>query len=395
MKEKIKNFVKYNKIIYKIYYYCMSIIIRFIGIFIKIDNNLILINSFGGKKYDDSPKVIYEYLIEHEEYNKYKIIWALDDINIKIPGRAQKMKNDTIQYFITALKAKYWITNSSLERGLNFKKKKTIELNTWHGTTIKKMASEVKNNKSFKGHMSCNIMLAMNEREKEFFSRGFNVPIENMRICGLPRNDELINKSIEQKQILRNNFIEKNNLDGKKKIILYAPTFREYININNLNTLKNPINFKKWKAEIGEEYIVLFRAHYETAQIMNFNPDNQFIYDFSKYGDLNELMIASDILISDYSSIINDYALLEKPIIDFAYDFEEYERERGVVDYIWKKIPNKIEKEVELINFIKNINYIKECEKTKEYSKKIGNRIENSTEKAVSFLFNYGKKREK
>ena len=155
--------------------------------------------------------------------------------------------------------------------------------------------------------------------------------------------------------------------------------------------MKNPINFEKWKKEIGQDYIVLFRAHYETMHIMNFNPDNEFTYDFSKYENLNELMIVSDILISDYSSIINDYALLAKPIIDFAYDFEEYNEKRGVIDYVWKEIPNKLENEDSIINFIKNIDYDKECEKTAEYSKKIGNRIKNSTEKAVELLFNYEK----
>lgn len=391
MKEKLKNFIKYNKIIYKIYYFTMSFVIRIYGLFIKIDNNLILINSFGGKRYDDSPRIIYEYLISHKEYDKYNIIWALDNTNIEIPGRAKKVRNDTIDYFKVALKAKYWITNSSLERGLNFKKSKTIELNTWHGTTLKAMGSDNKKNKSFKGHMSCNILLAINEREAKYFSKGFGVPIENMYICGLPRNDELIEKTKEEKEKIRNEFIKEKKLTTNKKIILYAPTFREYININNLNTLKNPIDFKKWKAEIGDKYIILFRAHYETAKIMNFEPDNEFIYDVSKYENLNELMIVSDILISDYSSIINDWALLGKPIIDYAYDLEEYKKQRGVVESVWKEVPNVLEKEEEVLKLLKNIDYKQESKKTEEFCNTIGNRLENSTKRAIEKLFNYKK----
>ena len=388
MKEKIKNIVKYNRIIYKIYYMIASSLIKFLGIFIQTDERLILMNSFGGKKYDDSPRVIYEYLISNKEYDKYKIVWALDDININIPGRAEKVKNDTISYYIVALKAKYWITNSSLERGLKFKKKNTISLNTWHGSTIKSLDSK---NQAFRGHFDGNIFLAINDREKKYFSDHFDIPIKNMFICGLPRNDELMSVNEQKKKEIKDKFVIKNKLNPSKKIILYAPTFREYININHKNTLKNPIDFNYWKKELGDKYILLFRAHYETSQIMNFNPDNEFTFDMSRYENLNELMIVSDILISDYSSIINDWALLEKPIIDYAYDLEEYKNKRGLVDYVWNEIPNVLEDEKEVLELLKNIDYEMESNNTKKFCDKIGNKIENSTKKAVEALFNYKK----
>ena len=126
MKNKIINLVKNNNSIYKIYSYTFNFFLLLMKIFIKVKDNIILINSFGGKKYDDSPRVIFEYMKTQEKYEKYKIYWAFENPErFDIEG-ATKIKIDTLQYFIIALKAKYWITNSAIERGLKFKNKKTV-----------------------------------------------------------------------------------------------------------------------------------------------------------------------------------------------------------------------------------------------------------------------------
>ena len=104
---RIKNILKTNKIIYYLYNHIISALIRFIGLFIRTDNKLILFNSFGGKRFDDSPKAIYDYMLTSRKYKDYKLIWALDDpskFNIK---KQHVVKNSTLGFFITALKAKY------------------------------------------------------------------------------------------------------------------------------------------------------------------------------------------------------------------------------------------------------------------------------------------------
>ena len=143
--------------------------------FIKIDDRLILINSFGGKKYDDSPKVLYEAMLNDSRFDDYKLVWAFSDPTIyNIPNSIQI---DSLKYFVTALKAKCWISNSGIERGLNFKNKRTFYFNTWHGSPIKKMGSDVSSsNKSFKGkgRNTTNIMTAQSEFEIDVFSKVFN-----------------------------------------------------------------------------------------------------------------------------------------------------------------------------------------------------------------------------
>lgn len=135
---RIKNILKNNRLLYKIYYCICSILLKILSVFIKVNPNIILINSFGGKKYDDSPRVIFEYMKTQEKYKKYKIYWAFYNPNdFEVEG-AEKIKIDTFRYFIIALKAKYWITNSAIERGLKFKNKKTVYINTWHRKCYKK-----------------------------------------------------------------------------------------------------------------------------------------------------------------------------------------------------------------------------------------------------------------
>ena len=146
--------------------------------------------------------------------------------------------------------------------------------------------------------------------------------------------------------------------DIKKKVILYAPTWRDNQHQSGIGyTYKTEVDFEKLQKELGQDYIILFRAHYLVANEFNFEKYKGFIYDVSKIDDINELYIISDILITDYSSVFFDYANLKRPIIFYMYDFEQYKNNiRGF--YIdLKELPGSITKtEDELIKEIKKMN---------------------------------------
>lgn len=329
MKKKLITVVKVFKPLYNIYYYIASFIIKIIKTFIKTDNNLILFVSFGGKKYDDSPQVLYEKMINDKRFDNFEFVWAFNEPDKVEIQRGKKIKIDTVKYFITALKARCWITNSSIQRGLNFKGKNTFYINTWHGTPLKKMGSDIESdNKSFKPKAKWeeDIMIAQGKYDVDVFSRVFGIDRNKFIITGLPRNDRLANvKERDIETILR-----KMNISKNKKIVLYAPTFREYERDEQMNCVMNiPIDFKNWKQELGDDYVILFRAHYEVAKTMKVF-DNNFVIDVCDYPNLNDLMIISDILISDYSSIFFDYSILNKPMIAFTYDYDKYNSNRGM-----------------------------------------------------------------
>ena len=366
MKNKIKNILKNNILMYKLYVVIFDFIFDILKIFIKVNDNLILINSFGGKKYDDSPRVIFEYMKTQEKYKKYKIYWAFENPdNFEVKG-AKKIKSDTIKYFVIALKAKYWITNSAIERGLAFKNKKTIKINTWHGSAIKKMGKDIPKASFMLKATQCDVMYAQSQYDIDVFSNAFNIPKEKFALVGLPRNDELFNVKQEEINAIR----EKLNIPKDKKVILYAPTFREYNRDINGCVLAPPINLDKWKEKLSDKYVVLFRAHYEVNTVLGIKND-EFIYNMSDYNNLNELMKIADILISDYSSIIIDYSILKRPIYSYAYDYDEYLEKRGMYIDIKKELPNGICcSEDDLLDSILNCNFEEQKVKTEIFSKK-------------------------
>jgi CDP-glycerol glycerophosphotransferase len=111
--------------------------------------------------------------------------------------------------------------------------------------------------------------------------------------------------------------------------MLYAPTWRDSTNKGKSYDLNVPIDLKKWEQQLGDRYVLLFRAHDRTTAVMNIQYNN-FVRNYCDYADINDLYIAADLLITDYSSVIFDYSILGKPLFCFAYDYEDYKKERGM-----------------------------------------------------------------
>lgn len=349
LKKWLINRVKYSQTLYNIYYYIGTLAIRFLKVFVRADDKLILFSSFGGRKFDDSPKKIYDAMLSDPRFEGYRLVWAfLDRQKFAIP-KGGKIATDGLRYYITALKARVWITNSSIERGLSFKGRKTFYFNTWHGTPIKKMGGDIAaDNKSFgaKGRNRVDIMTAQGQFEADIFSRVFRISRDRFRVVGLPRNDSLTRVDSSYRAELR----ERLNIPKGKIVIFYAPTFREYNQSSQGVALCLPIDFKLWQERLGGDYIVLFRAHYEVAKSMKIE-ETEFLRDVSSYPVLEDLMIASDVLISDYSSIFFDYSIMGKPMLCFAYDYDEYAEKRGMYFDIREQLPNA-ENEDELLDLI-------------------------------------------
>lgn len=383
------NKIKYSKIFFNIYYYLGSFFLNILKWLVPTDDKLIVFNSFGGRKFDDSPRAIYELMIKDQRFNDYDIVWAfLDPEKHNIPT-GRKIKSDTLKYFITLLRARIWITNSALERGLKFKGRHVFYLNTWHGTPIKKMGRDISSdNNSFTGKSgffdSVDIMLAQGVYDRDIFSRVFNIPIYKFAITGLPRNDELTKKNNpETIKLIK----KKLNIPENKRVILYAPTFREYEKDNNFNCIMTqPLDLDKWEKELSGEYILLLRAHYEVIKIMNV-PESDFIRNVSDWSNLNELMVISDILISDYSSIFFDYSILGKPMFAYCYDYDIYTYNRGLYFDIRKELESKGSISVEdIIEELKKGDFIKRSKFSVLFRSKYITAYGDSSSKALDLI---------
>src|SRR5699024_8930863 len=190
------------------------------------------------------------------------------------------------------------------------------------------------------------VMIAQGEYDKNIFKSAFNLSDDQILNIGIPRNDVLITSDLTIQRKVRN----KLNIPANKKVILYAPTYRD----GQAFTMNEIINVKKWKKTLGDEYVLLFRSHSAVIKRLNIEEDKDFLFDVSDYQELNDLMIASDMLISDYSSIFFDYSLLGKPIYCYAEDYEDYIAERSVYFDIRKELPGGSCDEDELLNLIQS-----------------------------------------
>ncbi|MBK2402963.1 CDP-glycerol glycerophosphotransferase family protein [Erysipelothrix sp. strain 2 (EsS2-6-Brazil)] len=380
MKKKLDYILKHNKVLLIVFTKTLSMVFRFIGLFIRTEENLILISA-NSRGYNDSPRAIYEYMKKDSKYAQYRFVWAVDDVTQTIDG-ADLVKADTWQYFKTALKAQYWITSVNIERGLHFKKKKTVFLNTWHGVAINEMGNAVAGRTDFDWSDTDYICYSA-ENERPIYYRDFNARPESMVPTGLPRNDELYHvdsdKVIEIKRSL--------NIPEDKKVILYAPTWRDSEDFGKSYQIKPPIDCDVWKKALGDEYVVILRTHPYTNELMGVTFDD-FFYDGTMYPRVNDLMMISDILISDYSSIIFDYCVLERPVICFGYDYEAYSEKRGFYIDLETVIPSGIiHDEAHLIEHIKSMNYEEQVAKTKVMKENHVTYGGNATEQIVNVVF--------
>lgn len=371
----------------------------------KIDDKLILFESFGGRSYSDSPKAIYLELLNNSKYNDYKFIWLFNDSSkykYLENKRTKVVKKGSSEYYKCYARAKYWIVNSIVKESI-IKKKNQIYVQCWHGTPLKKIRCDITVNGSAMNTVSENrkrndidakrfdYLLSPSKFATEKFISAFNLKKlnkENIIIeKGYPRNDYLINHGeVNIKKIKA-----KLNIPKNKKIILYAPTFRDNEYDYKMGYIyKINVNFDELKTKLSNDYIILFRAHYFVANSFDFDKYNNFVYDVSTYDDINELYIISDILITDYSSVFFDYAILKRPIIYYMYDKEMYKNNLRDFYININTLPGPIVyNEKELIETIINILPFEVDNKYKQFNRKYNYLDDgNSSKRVVEVVFN-------
>lgn len=361
MKAKIEFIIKHNSVVQAIYKVVMGLIFRLLGCFCRTDDNLVLLVSYSGKSYSDSPRVIYEAMRKREDCASLKYVWAFNEPNkVAVPG-ARSVKMDSLAYFIVALKAKYWITNVNIERGLKFKKKDTVYLNTWHGTPIKYIGNAAPGRSDY-DFSRVDIISSDGEFFTQRMIEDFNARPKSILTCGRPSDDALFDSDfIKRGPEIR----EKLGIRQGSLVILYAPTWRESADGGVSFSFEPPLNVSRWKEMYGLDCTLLFRAHSMVNSVSGMQVTDSVI-DVSDYPDVNELMLASDLLISDYSGIYFDYAITGKPMLCYCYDYEEYSRSRGMYFDV-RNYLTSFDRETALVNYLIDIDFDYERKKTRDF----------------------------
>lgn len=334
---------------------------RIVTLFPK-KKKMIIFESFLGKQYSDNPKAIFHHI--KKNYPDYELFWSLNKESILLYEHEdiQVIKRLSLKWVIYMGRAEYWITNTRLPLWIP-KPKDTIYLQTWHGTPLKKLGIDIEDIKmpgttteSYKRNFTAeaekwDYLISPNDYSTQIFKRAFQFQGQVIE-SGYPRNDVLFSNEISKV-----NLQKKLKLPSSKKIILYAPTWRD----NQYYTkgkykLNLELDLEALKREFSENFIIILRTHYLITEHLDLSKYNDFVYDFSSYSDISDLYLVSDILITDYSSVFFDYANLRRPILFFVYDLEEYRDEvRGFYFNLEECAPGPLlETNEQLINAIKS-----------------------------------------
>lgn len=336
-----------------------------VSLLIPANKKLAVFESYHGKQYSDSPRAIYEYMKENNP--EYKLVWSVDRASVKYFAQkdVEYVRRFSIRWLWIMTRAKYWVNNVRFPLWIP-KPKHTIYIQTWHGTPLKRLAMDMDavhmpgtNTKKYKANFlressNWDYLVSPNAYSTEIFQRAFQFD-RKMIESGYPRNDFLHNSNNEE---TINNLKRKFNLPLDKKLILYAPTWRDNQFFRKGKYKFNlELDLMRMQEELGDSYIVIMRMHYLVAQNMDLSQFEGFAYDFSHLEDIRELYLISDLLVTDYSSVFFDYANLRRPMIFFTYDIEDYrDNLRGFYFDFEEKAPGLLTKTTEeLIEEIKNI----------------------------------------
>ncbi|MBT2678841.1 CDP-glycerol glycerophosphotransferase family protein [Bacillus sp. ISL-35] len=219
---------------------------------------------------------------------------------------------------------------------------------------------------------------------ESIFIDAFGLDSSKLLKTGIPRTDFFFDaqKIKESKQRL----FGENQALNEKKVILYAPTYRD----NELNQFKLQLDLEQMAKDLGDQFVLVLRLHPAVKNNVDYSAKFPgFVFDYSSpMYEINDLLLIADILISDYSSIPFEFSLMRKPMIFYMYDLDQYKKERGIWTGMIEEFPGPIVKDTHtIVEMIQNnafdLNMINQyARKWNKYSRG------QSSKNLVSYMFN-------
>lgn len=325
-----------------------------------VGNQSVVFDSYLGREFNCNPKGLYEAMRSCPDYTGFTYTWAVKKPD-KFLALASNPDTKVVEYgskahMIALARSRFIISNVRLPEFVHLWPEQ-VYIQTWHGKLIKRIGQDV-NYKTAGGNG--------NRENKRIFSRdarkltylcspapvftqylisAYNLKALDMenkiRETGYPRNDYLFQFSYED--VIRTKI--KLGIPLNKKVVLYAPTWRPTLYKKGKGYLYHQtVDFVKLYQELGDDYVLLFRAHINEAKSIDFSELSDFVLDMTKVCDVNDLLIISDLLVSDYSGIIYDFANLRRPMVLYQYDRDEYVNDLTGVYIDLDELPGKVVK---------------------------------------------------
>lgn len=393
----LEDYLPFMRIIKKYVKKFLLIFYKLNAKIVKLKPNCIIFESSLFRNYTGNPRYIYEEFVKQGLDEKFEVFWIFknpDEIDVsKIPGKFTVLKYKTMPFFKMYSAAAFIVSDSRLPKYLR-KNRKCQYIQTWHGTPLKKLALDMQvlnmsgSSNIERYHMNFrksisewDYLLSQNSYSTKIFRSCFDFDKTILEV-GYPRNDKLLNTTASQIYELKRNM----GLPLNKKVILYAPTWRDNAFYKKGEyKFVSKVDFDALQDALSDEYVMIVKYHYLIKDSVDWSKYEGFVYQFGEECDIADLYLVSDMLITDYSSVMFDYSVLNRPLLFFTYDYDEYMTDlRGFYFDFKEEAPGPLVYDNdELIESIKNYNAEEWSEKYEAFHDKYNHCDEGTASKAI------------
>ena len=334
MLDKVKALVKKNKYFEKLVYIAFIIAGVFVSLLciimriFPIKKNKIVCCNMKGRRYGDNPKYIVDELMKNG--GDYDIVWLIrPEYMEEIPDGIRPVRYSLFPMLYELMTAKVWIDSNTKLYGL-LKRKGQCFIQTWHGSYgLKKIGRDIDDKTSIidKAYLRYSskiedLRISNSKFYSEIYRRAFGYSGKILE-CGSPRNDIFFDPDPGIRQKVDDYF----HTEGKK-LAIYAPTYLEDFGVEAMR-----LDFERLadslEKRFGGDWVVLVRLHYyNLSEASKFMKYNDRIMNATDYSVMQELLVACDVLVSDYSSCMFDFITVPKPCFIYAADSREYKNSR-------------------------------------------------------------------
>jgi CDP-glycerol glycerophosphotransferase len=331
---------------------------------LPVRRGTVVFESHLGRQYSDSPRAI------HEELRRRQVpitaIWCYAGDRPKgFPQDAELVRRWSWRYIRALAQAEFWIDNQGFPLRLA-KRPETTYIQTWHGSALKRMGFDeptyrVMSEQEQRAYRAAldrfDHFLVRSEHDVRTLARAYRIPEEKLLRTGYPRNDALVRAARDPRSAepARRGLAERLGIPPGRRVLLYAPTFRAGPD-GGVRDFELPFDVERFADRFGDRYTLLVRSHYLNRVTLPPSVAGR-VTDVTGEADITPLLLLSDALITDYSSVMFDYALLHRPLVFYAYDWEEYARDvRGTYFDLREEAPGPVVRtEEELLTAVSDL----------------------------------------
>ncbi|MGA5044091.1 CDP-glycerol glycerophosphotransferase family protein [Streptomyces arboris] len=323
----------------------------------------VLYLSLGGKQFSDSPRSVYEELVRRGVEVEH--IWIQDAGLPEMPPEARVVSWGSRECYEALARSRYVVVNTAIGDWFVTRPGQKV-VQTWHGTPLKKIGKDLsgspKSNPAYiaslpHSYRQFDFVVSPNAYTTEIMSRAYCIE-GDMFESGYPRNDVFYAPDREPRAA---RVRERLGLPEGKKVVLYAPTWREdQRHASKLYKLDLRIDLAAAQAELGDDHVLLFRKHPRVHGNVP-GAGRGFVWDVTRYPDIADLYLVADVLITDYSSALFDFAHSDKPMLFFTYDLEHYrDTLRGLYFDFTTRAPGPLlETSEQLVKALRDVDAVK------------------------------------